>query len=253
MAVPETGQHPAVTVAETSDVALDSPLVVAGFVGAGLVGSIAAQHVVQTLDLKQIAYVKSSYLPPAAVFEGGRLRHPFTIYASDDGKLVVALCELPLRSDGLYEVAAALLDWAESKKAREVVVLDGLGVSGVPQSYKTFCAAEKSRCEEMKNEGLEILDKGFILGLAGCILNECLSREITGVALLVPASATLPDPGAAAAVLESLDGVYHLGVDVSALKKQEKQVKQRLREVASQYQKLKQLEQKKEVPENLYT
>lgn len=248
----DQGQHPGVTIAEISNTPLRSPLVVAGFVGAGLVGSIAAEQVVQSLHLKQIAYVKSNFLPPAAVFEGGRLRHPFTIYGSDDGTLVVALCELPLRSDGLYEVAAALLDWAESKDAKEVVVLDGLGVSGVPQTYKTFCAAEKTRCQEMKGQGLEILDKGFILGLAGCILNECLSREITGVALLVPASATLPDPGAAAAALESLNGVYHLEVDVSALKKQEKQVKERLREVAGQYKKLKQLEKKRDAPENLY-
>jgi uncharacterized protein len=246
------GQHPDVVIKETSRASLNAPLLITGFVGPGLVGSISAQHLVQSLKLREIGYVKSKYVPPAAVFEGGQLRHPFTLSASSDGKLCVALCELPLRSDGLYQVAAALLDWAEARKAREVVVIDGLGVQGVPVKYQTFWAAEKGRCGELKAKGQEILDRGFIFGLAGCILNECLSREIMGVALLVPASETVPDPGAAAAAISSLNTLYGLKVDVSQLTTEERKIKEKLRELAGQYQKLRQLEKKRDVPERMY-
>lgn len=245
-------EHLEVIVRETPGISLRSPLFIAGFAGPGLVGSISAGHVVQSLKMKEVAYVKSRYLPPAAVFEGGRLRHPFTIYSSANGRVCVGVCELPLRSDGLYQVAAALLDWAEGKKAREVVVLDGLGVSGVPQKYKTFFAAEKGKCDYLKKQGLEMLERGIIVGLAGCILNECLSRNISGTALLVPATAALPDPGAAATALESLNRLYKLKVDVSELKTQEEKVRGRLKELADKYNKLKRLEKKRDVPENIY-
>lgn len=109
---------PEVNVVETEKAELKEPLVILGFAGAGLVGGIAVSHIIDRIRMKEIAHVRSRYMPPAVVFMDGELRHPFRIYSDDEGKLSVVICEVPLRSDGSYPTAATLLDWAEEKKRR---------------------------------------------------------------------------------------------------------------------------------------
>jgi uncharacterized protein len=61
-------------------------------------------------------------MPPAVVFMDGRLKHPFRTYSNEEGNLCVVVCEIPLRSHGIYPITSALLDWVEQKKVRELVV-----------------------------------------------------------------------------------------------------------------------------------
>ncbi len=47
-----------------------NPLVIGGFVGAGLAGLVAASYIVEQLGLHQVAHVRSQHIPPVAVFIG---------------------------------------------------------------------------------------------------------------------------------------------------------------------------------------
>ena len=129
---------PEVNIVETEKAELKEPLVILGFAGAGLVGGIAVTHIIDQLKMKKIAYVRSRHMPPAVVFMDGQLRHPFRIYSGKEGKLCAIVCEIPLRSDGLYPIASTLLDWAEEKGARELVVLEGAPVRGIPKNVNHF-------------------------------------------------------------------------------------------------------------------
>ena len=71
---------PEAEVFEINKPVLKSPIIFAGFVGAGLVGSIAIENMIKKLNMKEIAYMRSKYLPPSTVFMNGRLRHPFRFY-----------------------------------------------------------------------------------------------------------------------------------------------------------------------------
>jgi len=68
---------PEVEVIEHQKVDLQDPLVVLGFAGHGLVGGIAVSHIIDQLKMKEIAHVRSRYIPPAVVFMDGKLRHAF--------------------------------------------------------------------------------------------------------------------------------------------------------------------------------
>lgn len=248
----EEYRAPEAKIVETEEVELNQPLLISGFVGAGLVGPIAVNHILEQLEMKEIAHVKSRYLPPAAVFTEGKLRHPFRIYANSDGSVCAMICEVPLRSDGLYPIAHTLLDWAEGKGMKEVIVLEGAPVKGIPKERSSYCAAEANKCKKLQEKGIEILTKGLIGGIAGSILSECMTRKIVGITILTPAVAFIPDPEGGATLLEALNKAYDLEIDTSELLSKAKDIKKRLKEVAQQYRRARRSERKREVPEGIY-
>lgn len=181
-----------------------------------------------------------------------KLRHPFRIYSDQSGKLCVVVCEVPLRSDGIYPIASSLLDWIEEKGVKEIAVLEGFAVRGVPKERKPYCAAEPEKIKECEEKGVEIVSSGIISGIAGSLLNECLTRKITAVAFLVPAIAFMPDPEGATVLIDTLNNVYNLNVDREELLSKAEKIKHRLEEVAKRHQKMRQAEEKRGVPENIY-
>lgn len=243
---------PEVSVVEREKADLREPLVIAGFAGPGLVGGIAMMHLIQELGLRDIAHVKSRHMPPAVVFIDGMLRHPFRIYANDTGDLVAIVSEMPLPSDSAMPLASALLDWAETKGVKEVAVLEGVPVSGLPSERKSYCAAEPEKVSACKEHGIEMINSGLITGIAGSILNECLTRKITGVVFLTPANATMPDPQGAAVLIDALNRVYGLDVDTTALVERAEEIRKKLEEVAQRRQQMLQQEMGREAPEAMY-
>ncbi|MFW6117354.1 MAG: proteasome assembly chaperone family protein [Thermoproteota archaeon] len=245
-------QIPEVKVVETEEVEMNEPLVILGFAGSGLVGGIAVSHIIDQLDMQEIAHVKSMYMPPAVVFMEGKLRHPFRIYSDEEGKLAAVVCEVPLRSDGSYPIASALLDWIEEKDVRELVILEGAPVRGIPKKRKAFCAAEPEKTKECEEKGIEMTSAGVIRGIAGSILNECLTRKITGIAFLVPAVAFMPDPEGAATLIETLNQVYDMDLNTQGLLEKAEEIKHKLKEIAKRRQRMRQAEKEKGIPEGSY-
>jgi uncharacterized protein len=243
--MPETDVH------DTHPMQLKAPLLIGGFVGPGLVGTITASYLIETLGLHEIAHVRSAHIPPATVFIAGKLRHPFRIYGDDKGKLCVTICEVTLPIDGLYHLARALLDWAESKHATEVVVLDGVPQPTLPAERPAFCAAEEGRCQQLARKGIPTLKSAFIGGMPGSLLNEALTRNIVGVALLTPAIANLPDPGGAAALVSALKQAYGLNVSTEPLLAKAKEIEGAFDELAQKYTKAHEAEQR-DMPRGLY-
>lgn len=111
---------------------LKKPLLIAGFPGPGLVGSISANYIIQELNLHQIAYVESEYIMPGVIFIGGTLRHPFRLYADDGGNLCVLICEIPISGLGIYSVFNVVIQWAKKFGVSEIIVLEGIPMEGIP-------------------------------------------------------------------------------------------------------------------------
>ncbi len=68
---------------------LDNPILIAGFPGAGMVGAISTSYVIEKLHMHQIACVESDYIVPGVIYVGGKLRHPFRLYANREGTVCV--------------------------------------------------------------------------------------------------------------------------------------------------------------------
>ncbi|TFG34685.1 proteasome assembly chaperone family protein [Candidatus Thorarchaeota archaeon] len=226
---------PEAHVVQTHDMDLDTPLMVCCFPSAGVVGPIAAHTIIDQFNLEEIAHLRSRYMPSAAVFLEGRLRHPFRIYGDKERDLIVVTAELPVAEEGLYAVSSALLDWAASMGVKETVILDGIPVQGLPSDRKVLFAAEEEKIPDLtKIESMEILDKGIITGIAGSILSETLCRSMVGFALLTPAITVIPDPGGAEQLLDALNMLYGLKIDLTELKEGSEIIRRKMEEMAQQ-------------------
>ena len=211
---------------------LKSPIIFAGFVGAGLVGPLSVGHIIDKLKMEEIGYLRSRYLPPSTVFIQGRLRHPFRLYSNNDGTICAIICEITLPF-GLHDIVSTILNWAEKNGSHEIVILDG--VAAATHDNKAFCAAEEDLCRVMENNDIKMIPQGFITGVAGGLLNECLVRKIQGVTLLVKASAKSADSLAAATLVEAVNRAYNMNIDTTDLRKDKKKIGVDFKELSDKY------------------
>ena len=226
-------KFPEAEVFEIKKINLKNPIIFAGFVGAGLVGPIAINHIIEKLNMKEIAVMRSKYLPPSTVFMKGRLRHPFRFYADEKGTVCAIICEITLRMDGLYSLVSTILDWALSKGSKEIVILDG--VASNEHDGKAYCAAEEDLVRTMADRDISMIPQGFITGLPGGILNECLVRDIQGITLLAKANKISPDSIAAATLIEALNRFYYMNIDTTELKEEKDRLHSEFSELSQKY------------------
>jgi uncharacterized protein len=217
---------------EIKKTVLKSPIVFAGFVGAGLVGPLSVGHIIDKLKMEEIGYLRSRHLPPSTVFIQGRLRHPFRLYSNNDGTICAVICEITLPF-GLHDIVSTILNWAEKNGSHEIVILDG--VAATTHDNKAFCAAEEDLCRVMEGNDIKMIPQGFITGVAGGLLNECLVRKIQGVTLLVKASEKGADPLAAATLVEAVNRAYNMNIDTTDLRKDKKKIGADFKELSDKY------------------
>jgi uncharacterized protein len=224
---------PDAEVFEIKKMEFNSPVIFAGFVGAGLVGPLAISHIIDELKMNEVGLMRSKYLPPSTVFMKGRLRHPFRFYANKEGTICTIICEITLRMEGLYSLVSAILDWADKKGTKEIVILDG--IASEVHDDKAYCAAGEDLIRTMADKDINIISQGFITGIPGGILNECIVRKIQGISLLAKANKAAPDPAAASTLIEALNRFYDMKIDTSELKKEKERINSEFSELSQKY------------------
>jgi uncharacterized protein len=246
---------------------LDKPTLIAGFPGPGLVGSISTNYIIDTLKMHQIACIESECIAPGVIYVGGKLRHPFRLYANKEGNICVAVCEAPIMMNGIRLVMDILMRWSLENNIREVIVLDGIPLRGIPKEgrqtilmyndddvlHKGENRREYSNeqvamedSEQNKTKEDSKLDKkaiknstdynysAYIGGVTGGLLSSCISYGIPCTAILVPAPQGLPDPEGAALLIDSFNKITNnenLKIDSSELKAQGINIRQQLEKI----------------------
>ena len=238
------------SVVEFEKTKFQNPLVIGGFAEAGLVGVASVGYIIDKLEMHQIGFVKSEHIPPVAVFIGEKLRRAFRIYSDKSGSIVALTCEVPIEIHGLYEISSVLLDWFGKIGAREVVVIDGIPVRGIPEKRETYCVAEEGRCKNLKNKGFKLAQSAMIGGLGGSILSECLGSNVVGSSILTPTSISIPDPGAVLSSIKAINTLYNLKIETPDLEQNVTKLNEYLKTLAEEHHKLEERKAAKE--ENIY-
>lgn len=212
--------------------------VIVGFPGMGLAGAIAAQHISEKLELETIGFVEGTVIPPIAVFLDGFLRHPYRIMGHEGLKLAIFIGESAVGNEGAYHVANAVMDWAENHGAKEIIVLDGFAFLNPQDESKVYLVAEPSIKEKAQKLNIPPLKSGYIHGFAGAMLNKTMISKIDGLAFLVGTRPDLPDPGAAASLIEIINTYKEVNISVETLLEQSDSIKKKLQELAAQTQEI---------------
>ena len=198
-----------------ADVDVTDPSLVEGFPGVGLVGKIAADHLVAEFDMTHHADVYCDSLPKVAVYREGdaALQPPVRIYADGDRDLLVLQSDVPVGSDAAGELAACLSGW-----------FDDLGVtpiylSGIPEEKDAsppalYGLGIGAGVDAVSDAGIDAPDEaGVVSGPTGVLLSDAVESGRTAVGLVVESDPRFPDPEAARVLIK--EGIEPLtGVDV---------------------------------------
>lgn len=222
---------------------LNTPILIAGFPGAGMVGAISTSYIIEKLHMHQIACVESDFIVPGVIYVGGKLRHPFRLYANEEGSVCVLVCESPIMIHGIHSVLDTVMKWAISAKSTEVIVLDGIAGQGMFEGKREPMilssdgqVVDKAKLlhDEEYNNKHSFFNTAFIGGTAGGLLSSCLSNGIACKALLIAATSGIPDPEGAAILIESVAKVADkesLKIDTRELREQGADLKRRMEQI----------------------
>ena len=87
----------------------------------------------------------------------------------------------------------------------------------------------------MADKDISMIPQGFITGIPGGILNECLVREIQGLTLLAKANKTAPDSVAAATLIEAVNRFYEMNIDTTELQEDKERISSEFSELSQKY------------------
>src|SRR6476659_9195577 len=246
---------------------LNAPILIAGFPGPGLVGSISTSYIINKLHMHQIACVESEFISPGVIYVDGKLRHPFRLYANKEGNVCVLVFEAPIIINGIHSVLNSVMDWAIKNTIQEVLVLDGIPVQDITRPDRQTIILGSSAMDEnitdnIKNNNNKNAEKDvslpnthhdvtsnlnrntigdsnkkyttFIGGISGGLLSACLSYQIPCAAILVPSSSGIPDPEGASILIESYNSIIkdeNLKINPDQLKEQGQLLKKQLEKI----------------------
>lgn len=216
----------------------NNPLIILGFIEETSLGLLVSSYIIETLKMHQVAQIRSEYIPPVTVFVGKKMRSPFRIYSNDKGDIILVTCDVPINPSGLHEVSSVLVNWLESKGAREVVVIDGIPVKGIPEDRTVFVAAEEDNINKFLERGLKSADSVIIGGVGGAVINVSMGKKLNPVSLIAPTSISIEDPAAVLSIVKILNDIYNTNIDVSILEDSVSRLNEEIKKVMDQYNKM---------------
>lgn len=203
-----------------------------GFPDVGLVGVIAASHLISELNLSEVAYLDSRLLPPLIVLHEGLPHSSIRIFGNHN--ILLAVSETAISADAIYPIMRTLIDWGKSKNVKMMISMSGIPVQDRQdlEELKVFAAA--STPEMLKNvqdKGTKVLKEGYMVGPQAIMLQYCASIGIPAVTLLAQCFFKYPDPEAAAELLKELTKIAGIKVNVSKLLEKGEEIRLRARDV----------------------
>jgi uncharacterized protein len=248
-----TAAPDSVRIYEVKRVDVEGAIVIDGFPSVGLVSSIVANYLIDTLEMEQIGIVESPAFPTVSLIRDGNPQHPVRIYAgrprSDRtgrpaDKLVAFVSEFHPPPSVIYPLATAIMDWVQEQRCGMIVSPEGLvverpaheshapGRSRTPKlsDVKIYGVASTRKARELYIEpNMTPFLEGVITGIAGILLNEGRRRNFDVLTFLAEAQPDYPDARAAAKVIESINAVLlRTPLDPVPLYKEAERIEQQL-------------------------
>ncbi len=218
-------------------VSLRGYTLVEGFPGIGWIATIAAGHLVEKLNMKDIGYVESDQFAPVSVILKGKPMFPVRMYADPKTKISVLLSEFVVPSQTIYPLSRNLVDLAKKQGVKRVISLAGI-TSLAPQKKTAYGIASNDKVLQLfKKEGITPIEEGVTAGVSGVLLSLCAREDVNAMGLLVPTMQKIPDPGAAADLLEIFSRVTRVKVDTTDLKKEASQIQEKVKTMLAKIEK----------------
>ena len=184
-------------------VSLDSPVLVEGFPGVGLVGKMAVDHLIDVFEMDHYANVFCASIPPVATYrhETHELATPVRLHVDADRDLLALQSDVPIGPDAATEFGDCVAGWLDETE------LLPLYLSGLPRQPEgepaLYGVASGGAGDRLVDANIATpAGMGLISGPTSALLTHALENDTAAIGLIVESNPQLPDPVAAQRVIE---------------------------------------------------
>ena len=221
-----------------------NPIILEGFPGFGLVGTVSAEFLIDHLKTEQIGSIWMDEMPAMIAVHESKVVDPIGIFYNKKYNIIIIHGVTGVA--GLeWKITDAIVNIANQLNAKEIISLEGIGSSVPSGKLNTFFyTSDKKRVKKLKESGSEQLKEGIIMGTTGIMLLKAASgMPVTSI--FAETHSELPDSKAAAKVIEVVDKYLGLDVDYKPLLKQAEKFEGKLKELLNKGEKLTEEQQRK--------
>lgn len=240
---------------ETPD--LDDPVLIEGLPGVGLVGKIATDHIVDTLEMSSLGEVDCDGLPKIAIYgeDTRSVDPPVRLYVDEERDLLALQSDIPVSRDTASDFARALTEWIEEMDAFPIF-LSGLGQEDhepgeVPSVFGVGTGSGATLLEE--NEVDTPTERGVIGGPTGALLNRSAAADLDSCGLVVESDPQFPDPAAARQLIVSgIEPLADVSIDTEDLVERAEEIREQKEKLAKRMQQAGEEESSQAQPLRMY-
>ena len=209
-----------------------NPIIIQGFPGFGLIGTITTEFLIEHLNAVQIGNFEYDELPATLAIHEEKLVNPMAVFYDKKNNIVI-LHTILNTAGAEWKLAEEILDMAKELEAKEIINLEGVSspIMKTEESRIFFYTGDNKTKEKLKSFKLEPLKESIIMGVTAPIL---LRSKIPVTCLFAETHSQLPDSKASAKLIEAIDKYLELDVDYKPLLKQAQEFEDKLKKIMQQ-------------------
>lgn len=221
-----------VEIVRTSQIDARNPIIIVGFPGVGLVGSVATSYFVEKNGFEMAGYVMSNDFAPLAAIHNYMPLPPVRIYYSKEKNMVVVLSEIVVPVSVSNELAYKILDFAKELKSSRIISVGGIALRE-SESAVYLVGNNKGEVDSLISRKIgRSIKEGATTGVTGTLLAMGSVTGYSILAVLAEASPDFVDPKAAANALQVLSKIINVPVNTLELEKEARLLTQGAKESA---------------------
>lgn len=218
---------------------INNAVMIEGLPGIGLVGKLAADHLLDELKAKKFAEIYSVFFPPQVIIQDDgnvRLVNNEFHYVKRNGRDIILLTGdfQGITPESQYMLSEQILDVAQKFNVKTIYTLGGLGTGDIVKIPKVYGAATSEKLiEKLKEYGVIFKGGGGIFGASGLILGLGKLRGIECACLMGETHGQIIDAKSAEAILELLTKLLGIEIDMAKLDEKAKMTEKEMAEIST--------------------
>lgn len=206
------------------------PILIEGFPGLGLIGTITTEFLIKHLNAKPIGFMWSEELLPIAAVHESKIVQPLEIYFAEKENIVILHALSDVRGME-WRISQSVKDLCKMLNAKEVISIEGI-MSREMTSNAFFITSDPKKKKILEKLNILPLKEGIIIGVTAALMLK--DSEVNTTGIFVETHTKMPDSKSAAKVIEVLDGYLNLKVDFKPLLQAAEDFEKKLKELLEQ-------------------
>ena len=204
-----------------------NPIIIEGFPGYGLVGTIATEFLISHLKMEHIGKIEFHEMSAMVAIHENKIVEPLGLFYNKEYNILV-LHAVTTSTGYEWDIADSIIAIAKDLSAKEIICLEGVGSGEEVTDAKAFFYASSAESQKkFKNAGIEPLTEGIIIGVSGALLLK--HDKIPIVSIFSETHTNMPDSKAAAKVIETIDKYMNFEIDYKPLIEQAQKFEEKLK------------------------